>query len=147
MNSLFPLQPILPEGFSYYPDFLSPQEESALLEILASIELHSMIFQGFEAKRKVKSFGYDYHFESRKLQPGPPVPPALLLLVDKTAHALGIDPKSFAEVLITEYPEGSVINWHRDAPPFGVIAGISLLEDCIFRFRPYGKSRQGRNSF
>jgi len=48
--------------------------------------------------------------------------------------------------LVTEYPEGSVINWHRDAPPFDVIAGISLLPDCTFRLRPQEKLKQGRGS-
>jgi alkylated DNA repair dioxygenase AlkB len=54
--------------------------------------------------------------------------------------------ENFAELLLTEYPEGSVINWHRDAPPFGLIAGISLLSDCTFRLRPHDKAKQNRRS-
>jgi alkylated DNA repair dioxygenase AlkB len=50
----------------------------------------------------------------------------------------------FAELLVTEYP--SVINWHRDAPPFDIIVGISLLTDCTFRFRPHDKARQARKA-
>ncbi|MBX9850590.1 MAG: alpha-ketoglutarate-dependent dioxygenase AlkB [Cytophagaceae bacterium] len=49
-------------------------------------------------------------------------------------------------MLVTEYPTGSVINWHRDAPPFDLIAGISLLSDCKFRLRPHDKSKQCRTS-
>jgi len=39
-----------------------------------------------------------------------------------------------------------VINWHRDAPPFDLIAGVSLLTDATFRLRPYDKEKQGRGS-
>ena len=41
---------------------------------------------------------------------------------------------------------GSVINWHRDAPPFDIIAGISLLSDCSFKLRPYDKTKRKRNT-
>jgi alkylated DNA repair dioxygenase AlkB len=61
-------------------------------------------------------------------------------------HLVSIDPVSFGEVLITEYPIGSVINWRCDAPPFDLIAGLSLLSDCTFRFRPYDKAMQKRKS-
>jgi alkylated DNA repair dioxygenase AlkB len=47
---------------------------------------------------------------------------------------------------LTEYPVGAVINWHRDAPPFDIIAGISLHSDCVFKLRPYDKAKQGRRS-
>jgi alkylated DNA repair dioxygenase AlkB len=35
-----------------------------------------------------------------------------------------------------------VINWHRDAPPFNIIAGISLISNCNFRLRPQDKAKQ-----
>ena len=41
----------------------------------------------------------------------------------------------FAELLVTKYPPGSVINWHLDAPPFELIAGISPAADCIFKLK------------
>jgi alkylated DNA repair dioxygenase AlkB len=37
--------------------------------------------------------------------------------------------------LITEYTPGAAIGWHRDAPGFGVVVGISLMSECRFRFR------------
>lgn len=126
--------------------FLSKEEEQLLLEAVQTIELEPLIFQGFQAKRKVKSFGYDYHFDSRKIEKGIAIPAAFSFLINKVAHQLSIDPADFAEVLLTEYPPGSVINWHRDAPPFALIAGISLLSDCTFRFRPYEKSKQTRQA-
>lgn len=136
----------IPEGFEYYPDFLSKQEEDQLLEIITGIELHTFIFQGYTAKRKVASFGFDYSFDSRKLSDGKAVPEDFKPLITKAAGIANISPGAFEELLITEYPEGAVINWHRDAPPFDIIAGISLLSDCRFRLRPQAKELQTRNA-
>jgi len=36
---------------------------------------------------------------------------------------------------VTSYPVGAGIGWHRDAPQFGVVAGISLLSACRVRFQ------------
>jgi alkylated DNA repair dioxygenase AlkB len=102
------------------------------------------MFQGYEAKRKVASFGYDWNFETRKLTKGKDLPPAFTPLIQKVAAQLSIPSQNFAEVLLTEYPPESVINWHRDAPPFDIIVGISLLSDCTFRFRPHDKEKQHR---
>jgi alkylated DNA repair dioxygenase AlkB len=67
-------------------------------------------------------------------------------LVKKVAEKLHLEEQQFAELLVTEYPAGSVINWHRDAPPFDLIAGVSLHSDCTFRLRPYEKAEQNRKS-
>jgi len=40
-------------------------------------------------------------------------------------------------VLINEYRAGSPIGWHRDAPQYAIVAGVSLLSPCRMRFRPY----------
>ena len=42
--------------------------------------------------------------------------------------------EDLVEVLVTEYAPGAGIGWHRDAPMFGMVAGISLLSACRFRF-------------
>jgi alkylated DNA repair dioxygenase AlkB len=141
---LFPTPLKLPAGFSYHEEFLSPEEEAKLISIVKDIRLHPMIFQGFEAKRKVASFGYDYSFDKRRLSAGRPIPAELGWLISKVAAHTSIPGDDFAEVLITEYPVDAVINWHRDAPPFDIIAGISLSSDCIFKFRPQDKTRQTR---
>jgi alkylated DNA repair dioxygenase AlkB len=136
----------IPEGFEYYPDFLSEQEENDLLNIISAYELETFVFQGYTAKRKVASFGFNYSFDNRKLSEGRPVPEEFRFLIAKAAGAVHLSPDHFEELLITEYPEGSVINWHRDAPPFDLIAGISLLSDCRFRLRPQSKELQTRNA-
>jgi alkylated DNA repair dioxygenase AlkB len=67
-------------------------------------------------------------------------------LIGKVGDQLSINADAFAELLLTEYPVDSVINWHRDAPPFDIIVGISLMSDCIFRFRPYNKLIRNRKA-
>jgi alkylated DNA repair dioxygenase AlkB len=146
MNRLFPVDPLLPEGFSYYPGFITEAEETDLYNEILNIELHPLIFQGYEAKRKVATFGYDWDFQTRTLSPGRKIPDAFNFLIERVARHLLFNPADFAEILLTEYPVESVINWHRDAPPFDVIAGISLLSDCIFRLRPYNKAKQNRKA-
>jgi alkylated DNA repair dioxygenase AlkB len=146
MDTLFPIAPAFPPGFRYFPDFISATEEMTLYESIASTELHTFTFQGYEAKRKVASFGYDYNFERKALTKGKPIPNAFDLLIDKIALRCAVKTNDFAELLLTEYPIGSVINWHRDAFPFELIAGISLMADCTFRLRPHDKTKQSRSA-
>ena len=146
MNTLFPLEPAFPQGFAYLPDFIDNKQEEDLLHAISKEELHQLQFRGYEAKRKVASFGYDWSFEKRTLSKGRDIPGAFRLLVEKVAAHLSISERSIAELLITEYPAGSMINWHRDAPPFDIIAGVSLCSDCVFRLRPCCDGRQKKSS-
>lgn len=145
-NTLFPVDPVFPKGFTYYPEFITAAEEKELLKAVAQTELHTFLFQGFEAKRKVASFGYDYSFDKRSLSKGKEIPASFYPIIKKVADHLSIKPADLAELLVTEYPAGSVINWHRDAPPFDIIAGISLASPCIFKLRPHDKEKQTRGS-
>jgi alkylated DNA repair dioxygenase AlkB len=146
MLSLFPLENIYPPGFRYAADFISADEEKALLDLITNIPLHAMQFQGYEAKRKVASFGYDWSFEKRILSKGKEIPPAFDWLIEKVAMKIALKKENIAELLVTEYPPGSVINWHRDAPPFDLIAGISLQSGCTFKLRPHEKEKQTRKA-
>ena len=38
-------------------------------------------------------------------------------------------------MLLTQYPPGAAIGWHKDRSVFGQVVGISLLSACTFRFR------------
>jgi alkylated DNA repair dioxygenase AlkB len=146
METLFPLEPHYPEGFSYTRHFISEDEELLLLEAIRQIPLHTFKFQGYEARRKVASFGYDWNFEKQALLKGQPTPADFNWLLQRLSAHLHIAEKQIAEILITEYPVGAVINWHRDAPPFDTIAGISLLSDALFKFRPHNKATQTRRN-
>lgn len=146
MNTLFPIESPYPSGFFYFPDFLTEDEETVLCKEILKMELRSFTFQGFKANRKVASFGYDYSFDNGSITKGKPIPDAFDYLVEKVSRYISIKNEAFAELLVTEYPVNSVINWHRDAPPFDLIAGISLMADCNFRLRPYDKAKQTRAS-
>jgi len=141
MQTLFPLEPHYPEGFLYVPDFISEAEEAALYQAAVQLERHNFTFQGYEARRKVASFGYDWNFEHQQLTRGRDIPTVFEPLIEKVAARLALAKEQFVELLVTEYPVGAVINWHRDAPPFDLIAGISLRANCTFRLRPYEKSK------
>ena len=146
MNTLFPEEPIFPEGFFYYPDFLNKEEEDVLCTEISKLELHNLEYHGYKANRKTVSFGYDYNFENNQLTKGKDIPSSFDFLIEKVAKHLSIAQTMFAELLVTEYPAGTVINWHRDVPQFNLIAGISLLADCTFRLRPYNKVKPTRAS-
>jgi alkylated DNA repair dioxygenase AlkB len=144
MNTLFPVTPEYPPGFRYLPEFITAEEEGFLINLCRQQELNVFRFQGYEAKRRVASFGQDWNFDTRTLHQGKPIPPAFQSLISKVAEEAGLAPTDFVELLVTHYPAGAVINWHRDAPPFGLVAGISLLTGCTFRLRPYEKAKQNR---
>lgn len=145
-HTLFHMSPSVPEGFQYIPDFITPAEEQHLYDEILKIQLHTFTFQGYEAKRNVASFGQDWSFEKQQLSKGAAIPEVFSPLIEKVTQQLLLHKHAFAELLVTEYPIASVINWHRDAPPFDLIAGISLLSDCTFRLRPYDKAKQNRDA-
>ncbi|MBO9152034.1 alpha-ketoglutarate-dependent dioxygenase AlkB [Chitinophaga sp. GCM10012297] len=141
MLTLFDIPLDYPPGFLYFPGFISEKEETSLVETIAALELHTFMFQGYAAKRKTASFGFDYSFKDKHLKKGRPIPETFSWLIEKVARAAQVSPEEVLELLVTEYPPGAVINWHRDAPPFNMVAGISLLSDCSFRLRPHEEKR------
>lgn len=91
---------------------------------------------GVAVKRRVVHFGWIYGYESWRLARGPQIPDFLFPLQERAAHLLDREPKELSEVLVTEYPRGAGIGWHRDAPMFGpAVVGISVASACRFRFR------------
>lgn len=60
---------------------------------------------------------------------------AFLELRRRAGDLAGVAPERLAEMLVTEYRPGAGIGWHRDAPVFGEVVGISLGGACRFRFR------------
>lgn len=134
---LFPEAAPLPGGFVYRADFISPAEEKMLLAEVEVLEFGHTQFHGVAAKRRVAHFGSSYNFDGGRLGSAPPMPEFLLPLRERVATFAGCSGKEFAEALVTDYPVGAPIGWHRDAPPFELIAGVSLLSACTMRFRPW----------
>ena len=84
----------------------------------------------------MRHFGIDYDYESGRLVPTEPLPAPMLWLRDRCAALMERDPADLVQVLVSRYPAGAGIGWHRDAPMFGSrIAGVSLLAPCRMRFQ------------
>jgi alkylated DNA repair dioxygenase AlkB len=135
----------VPAGFLYRAAFVTAAEERQLVQDIERLDFKRVEMRGAVARRRIAHFGWTYGFDSRRREPGEPVPPFLIPLRLRAADWAGIATQDFAEALVTEYPPGATIGWHRDAPPFGdVIAGVSLLGRSRMRFRPYVSPKDQR---
>lgn len=123
----------VPDGFIYKRDFITAEEEAALLDDISRVEFSAFEMRGVAARRRVAFFGRSYIAN----RVSPPLPAFLLPLRQTLARWSDVEPDAFAMCLINEYPPGAPIGWHRDAPPFGVVGGVSLLSSCRMRLRPY----------
>ncbi len=129
------LRPVLPDGFVYQPDVIDVEAEKAVLAHVRLLEFGNVVMRGVTARRRVVQFGWRYSFDTRAVSEGPGLPEYLRDLQRLAGELAGVDSSALSEVLVTEYQPGATIGWHRDAPPFGVVAGVSLLTACRFRFR------------
>jgi alkylated DNA repair dioxygenase AlkB len=133
----------LPSGFVFEPNFLAPQEETHLLEFIRTLALRTFEMKGVTAKRRIASYGWHYSFQSFRLTEAEPIPHIFEPVRERAAALSGILPQAYSEALITEYQPGAGIGWHRDAPPFGIVAGISMAGSCRMRFQKgKGEERQ-----
>ena len=123
------------EGLRYEERFITPDDERALLDRIRSLTFHEMKMRGVVARRRVIHYGVSYSFETFRATPGPAIPDFLMPVREQAAAFSGVEAGALAEALITEYSPGATIGWHRDAPPFDVVVGISLASACRFRFR------------
>ena len=129
-------QPIrLPPGFEYRPDFLSADEERALVSAMEPLPFRPFEFHGYLGKRRVVSYGWRYDFNGGGLQKTEDLPEFLLSIREKAAAFAGLAPGDLQQALLIEYPPGAGIGWHKDRPMFGEVVGISLLSPCTFRLR------------
>ena len=123
----------VPDGFLYRPNFVTPEEEAALVDDVSRIEFSTFEMRGVVARRRVAFFGHSY--DAGRISP--PLPAFLFPLRVKIARWANVAPDAFAMALINEYPPAAPIGWHRDAPQYGIVAGVSLLSSCRMRLRPY----------
>jgi alkylated DNA repair protein (DNA oxidative demethylase) len=125
-----------PEGLVYRPDVVTEDEERACVALFEGLPFDEVRMRGQVAKRTVLHFGLRYGYESWALTPADPLPPSLHWLRDRAAGVADVDPELFVETLVTRYPPGAGIGWHRDAPMFGAkVVGLSLLSACSMRFQ------------
>jgi alkylated DNA repair dioxygenase AlkB len=140
MNELFPelasaARSGMPDGFLYQEDFLSREEESALVAEVSKLDLRPFEFHGYLGNRRVASFGYRYDFSKQAVEAVLELPPFLLPLRRKAGEFTGRRAVEFEQVGIQEYAAGAGIGWHKDRPQFGDVVGISLLAAAPMRLR------------
>jgi alkylated DNA repair dioxygenase AlkB len=118
------------------PGFITPDEENDLLSLFDDIDFRELTMRGQTARRTVRHFGLDYEYESGELVPADPLPEPMEWLRVRCAELMERDPADLVQILVSRYPEGAGIGWHRDAPMFGSkIAGVSLLAPSRMRFQ------------
>jgi alkylated DNA repair dioxygenase AlkB len=147
-GSLFDLPPPLPrnlpEGLVYQPEFLDPDEEARLLDIVQALPLEAARYKAYTARRRVVSYGGSYDYDANRLIPAADLVAPLHPLRDRVAQWLGVSPAALVHTLVAEYPPGAPLGWHRDVPEFDEIAGVSLGSEAILRFRPYPPDKPTR---
>jgi alkylated DNA repair dioxygenase AlkB len=129
--------PALPSGWAYRPEFIDPDEEAALLAIIATLSLHEARYKGYTARRRVAHFGTSYDYDANRLLPAAPLPASLEPLRARAATWLGDAPETLVSALVAEYRPGVPLGWHRDVPDFENVVGISLAGTARMRFRRY----------
>ena len=123
------------DGLVYEAGLITEEEEQAALDFIETLDFDEIEMHGQVAKRKVKQFGLRYEFGTWKLEETTPLPSRLETIRTAAARLGGVQPDELRQTLASRYPEGAGIGWHRDAPAFGRVVGVSLLAPCRMRFQ------------
>ena len=124
-------------GLIYQADFLTPEEETGLLEIIATLPLMPARYKEYESKVRILSFGGFYDFNTHTVKPSPRLDARLVPLRNRVADWLRIEHGTISHLLVTEYLPGTQLGWHRDVPVYETIVSISLGNPATIRFRPW----------
>jgi alkylated DNA repair dioxygenase AlkB len=138
-GALFERDDLLPAGLAFEPAMISDDEERALLAVAAALPLREARYKTYTARRRVYAYGSRFDFDEYKLDPKAigELPPPLHALRERLAAWAGLQPAEFVHVMISEYARGTPLGWHRDAPDYEVIVGVSLGSPATLRFRPW----------
>ena len=101
-----------------------------MLAVLATFELHPYVLHDTPSRRLVRSFGLTLVAGADDAVPAAPIPAGLEWLRKRCAGLMEREPGGLADLLVTRYRPGAGIGWHRDAPQFGEVRGVSLLTAC-----------------
>src|SRR5919205_1327589 len=104
---------MLPDGLVYEPDFLTPDEEGILLELLDAAEFEPIVMRGVTARRTALRFEGE-------------LPDWLAPLRERGAALAGVRHHELVMALLQRYPAGAPIGWHRDYFSYGIVVGVSL---------------------
>jgi DNA oxidative demethylase len=127
-------------GFRFAERLLTADEHDALLRSVRALRYDEVRMRGQVARRTVRHFGVSYDYDTHALRETDPIPDWLSDARIRCAQLLGVEQGDIAEALVTCYPPGAAINWHRDAPAFGGVVGVSLGAAARLRMRPLGET-------
>ena len=122
-------------GIEYRPDFISRDEEAALIAQLNAMDLAPFRLHGWTGNRRTRSFGWRYDFDDASFTATEPIPDWLAPLRDKAAELAGVGPEDIAHALLARYDPGAGIGWHKDRSVFDRVVGVSLNSPATLRFR------------
>jgi alkylated DNA repair dioxygenase AlkB len=124
-----------PDGLLFEPEIMTAIEEADFLDVIRSLPFGAFRMHGVDARRRVVRFGLHYLAGSAAMTSASDFPLYLEPLRARAAAVAGIPTHILSESLVTEYAPGACIGWHRDSPPFGIVAGISFAGACRMRFQ------------
>jgi DNA oxidative demethylase len=133
----------VPVGLRYEPSFLDSDDQARVMAELRALQYGEVRMHGQVARRVVRHWGVGYDFDTRQLRPGDPIPAWLAPVRISAAALMDVAVDELAEALATYYPPGAAIGWHRDAPAFGTVTGLSFGSACLMRFQ-LGKGEERR---
>ncbi len=132
-----PVPANLPAGLTYEPEFVTRDEEQALIALIRSLPLAAALYKQYTARRRVVSFGGSYDYDANKLLPARELIAELHPLRARVARWAGVAPAAITHTLVAEYAPGTPLGWHRDVPDHEEVFGVSLGSTAVLRFRPY----------
>lgn len=121
-------------GLSYLPDFISAEEERALIEAIDHQPWLS------DLKRRVQHYGYKYDYKARAVTNDAylgPLPDWLMPVIQK----LSFKPD---QAIVNEYEPGQGISAHVDCVPCfdEMIASLSLGSGATMQFRKENEKQE-----
>jgi len=137
--------PPFADGYAYEPDFLSADEEAALIAEIQRLPLAEAEYKQYTAKRRIVSYGGRYDFNANRLHAAEPIAPFLHPLRERVAKWAGVSAERFTHALVSEYAKGTQLGWHRDVANFELVVGVSLLSAARMRFRRYPTQPRARS--
>ena len=107
-GSLFePAAPEMPAGLASREEFVSANEESALLTEAEKLPFAPFQFHGWTGNRETVSFGWRYDFSQARVERAPPIPDFLQPLRARAAEFMGIAPDALEQALVIRYGVGA----------------------------------------
>ena len=143
---LFHERSALPPGLRYVPEFLGREEEAQLLTVLRTLPFEEAPYREWRARRRMVAFGGRYDFTHQRLEAAPPLPEFLWPLRSRVAAWARLPCEDLQQALINEYRPGTPLGWHRDAPHYESVAGVSLQGHARLRFRPWPPKPRSRRA-